>query len=229
MKIGIIGAMEIEVTKLQAMLEDCTVELISGQKYYSGRLCGSDVVVAKCGEGKVNAAICAQTMILKYAPDMIINTGVAGGVGSTVCVMDLVIAKNVVQHDMDMTFLGHKPGYVAGIDTVYVDCDGDLHNRLVDAAEKLDRVKIHVGTIASGDKFVHKDVDRAYIIHNFNALCVEMEGASIGHVCKMNNTPFCVVRAISDAADSESNISFNDFMEIAADISVRLVTEFVKN
>ena len=228
MKIGIIGAMSCETAALKAMLKDVQSSTVSGVEYSSGRLFGHDVVIATCGIGKVFAAICTQTMILNYSPDIIINTGVAGALSHELSVCDIAVASDVVQHDMDTSAIGDPVGLISGINIVNIPAHKELSDEIVKAAETVG-IKAVLGTIASGDLFVASEDKKAFIRSTFSAIACEMEGASIGQVCYVNNTPFAVIRAISDGGGEEAAMSYDKFVELAAENSVKLVCEVVKN
>ncbi len=223
-KIGIIGALTIEVETLIEQMEQRKSEEISRMTFYSGILWGRETVVAVSGVGKVNSAMCAQTMILKYSPDLIINTGVAGG-HSSLKVCDTVIASQVVQHDCDSTAIGDPLGLIAGTGLVYLPCAESVVNGLSDAAERLNR-EIHVGVIASGDQFIASSEKSAWISDTFDAIAYEMEGGSIGQVCWINDVDFAVVRIISDNGNEDSHMDFPKFAELAAKESVALLKSF---
>lgn len=229
MKIGIIGAMDIEVAELIESMDNIKKETISSTVYYEGTLQGKNVVVAKCGVGKVHAAVCAQTMILKYKPDAIINTGVAGSLNSELDIADLVISNNVVQHDMDTSGLGDPIGLISGVNLINIPCPKNLVEKIEKAAKTIENTNVIVGTIASGDQFICNQDKKDYIVNNFNALCAEMEGAAIGHVCYLNNVDFCIVRAISDKADGSAHMDFPEFTKIAAKKSTQLINTLLKN
>ncbi len=228
MKIGIIGAMDIEVEELINSMDDIKKEDISRIDFYEGKLQDKDVVVAKCGVGKVHAAVCTQTMILKYAPDAIINIGVAGSLSNELDFADIVISDGVVQHDFDVSPFGKPVGLITGIDLVKIPCSEELVKRLLSAAEILEDTNIAVGTVASGDQFISSKEKKDYIVNNFNALCTEMEGASIGHVCYINDVDFCIVRAMSDRADGTANMDFNIFVKNAVEKSIKVINNFLK-
>ena len=228
MKIGIIGAMDVEVAELIESMENIKKEVISGIVYYQGHLQGKDVIVAKCGIGKVHAAVCAQTMILKYAPDAIINTGVAGSLNADLDIGDLVVSNKVVQHDFDTSGVGDPIGHISGLDLIEIPCPNKLVGKIEDCARMLEETKVFVGTIASGDQFICNMSKKEYIVENFNALCAEMEGAAIGHVCYLNHVDFCIVRAISDKADGSAHMDFPSFVQIAAKKSISLINNFLK-
>ncbi len=227
MKIGIIGAMDVEVAGLIEFMENIKKETISSTVYYEGTLQGKNVVVAKCGVGKVHAAVCAQTMILKYKPDVIINTGVAGSLNSKLDIADLVISDSVVQHDMDTSGIGDPIGLISGVNLINIPCPKDLVEQIEKSAKTIEDTNVIVGTIASGDQFICNQDKRDYIVKHFDALCAEMEGAAIGHVCYLNNVDFCIVRAISDKADGSAHMDFPTFAKIAAKKSTQLINTFL--
>lgn len=225
--IGIIGAMSVEVESLKQIMKSVMIEKISGVEFYIGDLCGKQAVVAVSGVGKVNAAVCAEAMILKYSPEYIINIGIAGGLDDRLKVGDIVIAQSVAEHDMDTSPCGDPIGFISGINIVNIPCSEDLSDRLLKSAQKLDNVTAIQGIIASGDQFIASDTQRNFIKKNFSASAAEMEGASIGHVCYMNNVDFCVLRAISDMANSHSPMSFAEFTEMAVKNSIKIIMDFL--
>lgn len=228
MKIGIIGAMDIEVEELINSMDDIKKEDISRIDFYEGKLQDKDVVVAKCGVGKVHAAVCTQTMILKYAPDAIINIGVAGSLSNELDFADIVISDGVVQHDFDVSPFGKPVGLITGIELIKIPCSEELVKRLLSAAEILEDTNIAVGTVASGDQFICSKEKKDYIVNNFNALCTEMEGASIGQVCYINDVDFCILRAMSDRADGTANMDFDIFVKNAVEKPIKLINNFLK-
>ncbi len=225
--VGIIGAMQVEVEALKAMMSNVTVHKVGRIELYQGVLSGVDVVVAVAGVGKVNAAMCAQTMILKFSPKVIINIGVAGGLTSELKIGDIAVATDVVEHDMDTSPLGDELGYISGLDVIKMPCAKWVTDILFKAAETLDGIKVIEGTIASGDQFINSAEKKKWIVDNFGAVAAEMEGASIGHVCYANDVDFCVVRAISDGADDDSHLSFTEFVELAAKNSIKMILAFL--
>ncbi len=227
MKIGIIGAMSCETAALCGMLEGAVSEKISGVEYHSGKLMEHDVVIATCGIGKVFAAICAQTMILKFSPDIIINTGVAGTLTDKLSVCDIALSSSVVQHDMDTSAIGDPVGLISGINIINIPASDELCAKALSAAEAVG-LKAVSGTIASGDVFVAEESRKAFICDTFSAIACEMEGASIGHVCYVNSLPFVVLRAISDGGDEDAAMSYDKFVTIAAENSVKLLCEMLK-
>lgn len=225
--IGIIGAMEVEVRALKAMLEETSTETISGAEFVKGKLFGKDVVVACCGIGKVFAAIAAEAMILKYSPELIINTGVGGAVSDGLKVADIVVADKVIQYDMDTTAFGDPPGFLSGINITDIPTSEKAAALLAKCADDLG-ISCRIGKIASGDKFVDTMEDKRAVGTKFNALACEMEGASIGHVCYVNNVPFAVLRSISDSFDDNSSMEYSKFTELATVNSVKILSSFIK-
>ena len=224
--IGIIGAMDIEVEKIKAFLTDISEEVVSGVNFVRGKFEDKDVVVAKCGVGKVFAALCAEAMILKYSPRLIINVGVAGCLDKTLKIGDIVIADNVCQHDMDTSPLGDPIGLLSDINIIKIPADQKACELFERCAKELS-LPFSVGTIASGDQFVSSAEKKDFIIDNFHAKSCEMEGGAIGHVCYVNNVPFAVLRAMSDGADDGAKMDFPTFAKMAAENSTCVIKKFL--
>lgn len=212
--IGIIGAMTVEVKGLIARMEGDEIREIAGLVFHRGRLGGVDCVVAKCAPGKVNSAVCAQIMISEYAPRLVINVGVAGGVG--VGIGDLVVASQCVQHDFDPTPLGDPLGQLSicrGEEEesfIMLDSDKKAAEVLLEDAKSI-YGGAHLGVIATGDAFVADPAKNRWLNEKFGAKAVEMEGASIAQACYMNGVPFAILRAISDNANDDSPADFPAF------------------
>lgn len=212
---GIIGAMRVEVDALKEKMENAVCETVSGIEFFRGTLCGREVVVAQCGVGKVFAALCAQTMILRYGVDRIINTGVAGSLSQKLGLLDIAVADAVVQHDMDTSPLGDPVGWISGMDVVCIPADESLAEKIAEAARAMDKNAVR-GVIASGDQFINRAEKKAWIAKSFGAIACEMEGAAIGHVCAVNHVPFAVIRSISDNAGGEADMEFPEMARRAA-------------
>lgn len=227
--LGIIGAMKVEVESLKKLIDNCTIENISNIEYYRGKLFDNDVVVAQSGVGKVNAAICAQTMILKYSPDLIINIGVAGSLDKNINMGDIVIATGVIQHDVDTSAVGDPVGMISGINLINIPCTEKMVDALKSTAEKMHSLKVFTGIIASGDQFLNSQEKTRLIREKFGAIACEMESGSIGQVCYINNIQFGIVRSISDNGDSNSGFDYNEFVKLAAKNSIDLLTSFLKS
>ena len=224
--IGIIAAMNVEMQSLRSYIENPVSETVSGVTFVRGTLEGKEVVTAVCGIGKVFAALCAQTMILRYQPEMIINTGVAGTLTQALSIGDIAVSSAVVQHDMDTSPLGDPVGLISGINLVELPADEALAARLSACAKELE-ISTVTGVIASGDQFVASAERKDFITGHFGAVACEMEGAAVGHVCFVNQVPFCILRAISDSADGSSHMDYPTFVKLAADQSVRLMRRFL--
>lgn len=224
--IGIIGAMAFEIDGLKEKMKNAATDTISGVEFSRGIIGETDVVVAQAGVGKVNAAVTAQTMILKYNPSAIINIGVAGGIEQSLKIGDIVVADKVCEHDMDTTAVGDEPGFISGIDTVYMHCDSEISNIISECAKDMGLHTVR-GTIATGDIFVAEDSVRNRIAQLFNGVAAEMEGGAIGHVCVMNNVPFAILRAMSDCANDDSKVDFPTFAVKAAANSIEIISGFL--
>ena len=215
MLVGIIGAMDLEVQALKGLMDNAVVETISTIDFYKGNINGVETVVAVAGVGKVNAAVCSQTMILKYSPDIMINVGVAGGLSDEFKIGDIAVADSVVEHDMDTSPIGDPVGLISGINLVNISKVGTITSKR--------------GVIASGDQFISKQEQRDRIKDNFGAIAAEMEGASIGHVCYMNGVPFGVLRAISEGANDDSHMDYPEFAKMAAANSIKIILELLNS
>ena len=224
--IGIIAAMNVEMESLRSYMENTEEETISGIRFVRGMLEGQEVVTAVCGIGKVFAALCAQTMILRYAPEAIINTGVAGTLTNALGIASIAVSSAVVQHDMDTSPLGDPKGLISGINVVEIPADAQLGGKILACAKEMG-VNAVSGVIASGDQFVASAERKDFITGQFGAIACEMEGAAIGQVCYVNKVPFCVLRAISDSADGSSHMDYPQFVKLAAEQSVALMRRFL--
>ena len=225
--IGIIGAMDDEVKGLIAKLEGAVEKEILGIKFHTGTIFGKSVVIAKCGVGKVFAAMCAAAMMLEFSPKIIVNTGVGGALCADLQCGDTVISTKLVQHDMDTSALGDEVGMISGINKVFFDADEPACEALFLAAKRLG-LRARRGVIASGDRFVCTSEDKRSITERFGADVCEMEGAAIAHAAYVGNTPFAVVRAISDGANEEAMLDFPTFLKMAVKNSEALTLEFIK-
>ena len=225
--IGIIGAMEIEVNDLVSRLENKESHLVSGITFYTGDLLGKRVAIARCGIGKVFAAICAEVMILKFAPKLLVNTGVGGALASGLNTGDIVVADKLCQHDMDTSPIGDPVGLVSGINRIWFETDEKAREILLSSAVELG-LSASLGSISTGDRFVATRDLKNQIVENFGASACEMEGGAIAHVAFVNETPFIVVRAISDSADGEASMDYPTFLGIAAKNSTALTLSLVE-
>lgn len=217
--IGIIAAMRVELEQLLAASEVLETKEVSGLHFTVARLSGADVVMTVCGEGKVNAALCAEAMILLYAPTLIINTGVAGALSPTLHVPDVAVARAVKEHDYDITPLGYRKGEVLfpGGSALSFEADARFADAVMRAAKEL-MIHAEDGVIVSGDSFIADVAVKEQLVRDFDGIACEMEGGAIGHVAYLNGIPFGVIRAISDTADDGTKFD----PERAATVSVAL-------
>ncbi len=231
-RIGIIGAMDSEVANLITRMEDTTEQTIAGRRFVSGRLAGKEAVVVQSGIGKVAAAITAQLLIDRFEVDTLLNTGMAGGLDARLEVKDLVVATAALQHDFDLTAFGHTKGFLYGEDdtrpTLFV-ADTALGERALAAAATVLPAgsKAITGVVASGDIFVNDSALKATLRDTFGAAATEMEGAAIAQTAMANGVPFAILRTISDLAEKEANVSFDEMEryagQLAGDITVALL------
>jgi len=223
---GIICALQYEAELLISNLQDRQEKIISNITFNKGTLNGKDVVIAVCGVGKVFAAICAQTMILEYKPEIVINTGVAGAVSSQLVCGDITVAKSVVQHDMDTSPLGDPVGLISGINVINFECEKNTTRKIIDIASALGLNTLS-GVIASGDQFVASADKKAFLENTFGAVACDMEAAAIGHTCFVNGTDFCIIRAISDSADGKAHLDYPTFSKMAANNAAKILIELL--
>lgn len=218
MKFGIIGAMSEEIVELKNSMIDIEEKKISSLTFYSGKLCNKDVVIVESGIGKVNAAITTTLLINEFKVNKIIFTGVAGAVNPKISVTDIVVGTELLESDMDVTAGGnYKLGEIPRMKNSYFKADPYLFTIAKSVATKLfGEDKVFEGRIISRDEFVASSEKVNNLRKVFSAECVEMEGAAVGHVCEILNIPFIVLRSISDKADNDAGMSFDEFVKIAA-------------
>ena len=214
--IGFIGAMTVETEGIIAKMTNKTTKTYAGIDYTAGTLSGKEIVVATCGVGKVNAALCAQIMISVFGVTHIVNTGIAGSLCVELDIGDLVVSKDAMYHDFDCVHFGYEMGRVPGMDTVAFPADETMIGYAMAAAEAVNPGHTKTGRVASGDLFVAEKSVKELIIAKTGALCTEMEGAAIAHVAYRNKIPFVILRAISDKADDSAEMDYPTFERIAA-------------
>ncbi len=230
MKIGIIGAMDYEITLLVEAMATETKRTVAGSLYHQGQLHGVDVVAVVSGIGKVNAALCAQILISEFEVTHVINTGVSGAVKDFLEVGDTVISTDLVEHDFDVTgFGGYKFGEIPRMETSTFVADEHLRALALEAAKAVvTQYKVYEGRIVSGDQFVASPEKKDFLLETFNATTTEMEGAAIGHVCYVNNKPFVIIRAMSDKADGSAHVNFETFSREAAINAAQIVMRMLE-
>jgi len=217
MLVGIIGAMDVEVDLIKEAMDVSSVQRIARMEFCAGRLDRTDVVVVKCGVGKVNAAACTQVLASNFDVTHVINTGVAGSLDARLDIGDVVVSTDVVHHDVDATNFGYVPGEVPSMGKVSFAASTHLRAAAVAAVgAAAPDVAVLEGRVASGDQFVRDDEVKRYIRQTFGALCCEMEGAAIAQTAWLNDLPFVVIRAISDKADGSDAMDYPEFERAAA-------------
>ncbi len=227
--IGIIGALEEEVVMLRHDMEIKNSSIIAKCEYISGVLNNQDIVVTRCGMGKVNAASCTSTMIDMYAPDIIINTGVGGSLDDSLKVCDIMIAEDVVQHDYNIVSLGYKLAQVDNFDTPYFVCDKKVNMAIKKSTENLGYTS-YFARFATGDQFIDLPEDKRRLSETFGARVCDMETAAIAQVCQLHGVRFSSIRSISDSTSGENGaIQFQKFLKLASTHSVFVIEDILKH
>ena len=222
--IGVIGAMEEEVSMLIGQMKNKETKVMAGMEFNRGKLWDIDAVIVKSGIGKVNMAICTQILVDVYKVTAVINTGVAGGLYEKLNVGDIVISTDVVQHDMDATGFGYKPGQIPRMDVFSFPADKELAKLAVESCRLVNTdIQYFTGRVATGDQFISSNEKKQWIIDNFDAYCAEMEGGAMAQTAFLNNIPFVVIRAISDKADNSATVTYEEFEQQAIVHTMKLL------
>ena len=217
--IGIIGAMEEEVSMLKEKMTEVTVKEKAGMEFFHGMLKGHEAVVVRSGIGKVNAGICTQILADDFHVDAVINTGIAGSLRA-----DIVLSTDTMQHDMDAREFGYPAGQIPRMDTLAFPADEGLRKLAGEACRQVNpEIGVWEGRVVSGDQFVADKEKKEYILSISQGSCTEMEGAAIGQAAYLNHIPYLVIRAISDKADDSAQMDYPTFEKQAILHSVRLV------
>lgn len=228
--IAVIGAMDQEISLLKSEMKDIKEKKVGTIDFYSGTLEGKEIVLLKTGVGKVNAAVGANTVIREFGADKIIFTGVAGAINRKLNVADVVVSRDLVQHDVDLTAFDRPMGLIPGEKKVEFDADPQLIKLAETSAIKvLGKDKVMVGRIATGDQFIADKEKVKFLGEHFKADAVEMEGASVAQVAQIYGVPFVVLRALSDKADGGAEMVYDEFVQVAANNSAEIVKEMLKN
>ncbi len=226
--IGIIGAMEEEVTKLKEQMINVTVLKKACMEFYSGLLEGKEVVVVRSGIGKVNAALCTQILCDDYHVTTIINTGIAGSLDNKIEIGDIVLSTDALQHDVDAVAFGYELGVIPRMETSIFMADEMLCSLAKSVCERVNPdIQVFTGRIVSGDQFIADKAVKDRLIQYFQPLCTEMEGAAIAQAAYLNQVPFLIVRAISDKADNSAELDYPTFEAKAIEHTVKLMTALV--
>ena len=226
--IGIICAMDKEAEKLRANMANPLTEHVGRLIFTSGELMGQRVVLGRAGVGKVNAAMCTQAMIMRYAPTLVVNSGVAGSLSARLDIGEIAVGTGVVEHDFDTTAMGDPPAYFNELNGDTFPCDPETAQAILRAAEA-EGVRAVPAKIASGDRFISESIEKNRLVAMFGAEACEMEAGAIAHVCFSNNVKCAVIRAISDSTDGEHHVEFYQFLSIAADNSARVLMRFLQS
>lgn len=228
-KIGIIGAMEVEVEKLK---QDMKVEKTfhkAGMEFCEGELKGKQVVVVRSGIGKVNAAVCTQILVDLFRVEAVINTGIAGSLNAEINIGDVVISTDVLHHDMDAVGFGYKKGQIPQMKEFSFPADEKLRKLAMEVCREVNpEINVFEGRICSGDQFISDKGVKDAIVSEFGGFAVEMEGAAIGQAAYLNGIPFLVVRAISDKADGSAHMDYAEFEMAAIEHSVKLTVRMIQ-
>lgn len=222
--IGIIGAMEEEVSMLIGQMKNKVTKTIAGMDFHQGRLWEQETVVVQSGIGKVNMAICTQILVDVYQVNAVINTGVAGGLYKDINIGDMVISTDALQHDMDATGFGYEPGQIPRMDVSVFPADEELADMAVKACELVNpEIQCFRGRVATGDQFISSNEKKKELIERFGAYCAEMEGAAMAQTAYRNHVPFVIIRAISDKADNSATMNYEEFEEQAIIHTMKLL------
>lgn len=227
--IGIVGALGEEVEALCNHMESKEIIEYAGMQFHKGALCGKNVVIVKCGVGKINSAICTQILVDRFECKILMNVGVAGGLKNEINVGDIVISKDAVNHDMDATGFGYKVGDIPRMDKSYFEADEKLCELLVEVNKEINpEINTFRGRILTGDQFISEREKKEYLINTFDGACTEMEGVALAQTAYLNNVPFAIIRAISDKAGDGAEVDYETFKEGAIVHMVALIEETLK-
>ena len=217
--IGIIGAMEVEVEKLKARMENVEITRKASMEFYAGTLEGKNVVVVRSGIGKVNAAVCTQILIDDFDAEVVINTGIAGSLNADINIGDIVVSTDLIHHDMNAVAFGYPVGQIPQMEAFSFHSDDALRALAVKACKEANPdIEVFEGRIASGDQFVADQGVKDFITKEFGAYAVEMEGAAIAQAAYLNSIPFVIIRAISDKADDSATVDYPTFERQAMEV-----------
>ena len=199
-------------------------------EFCEGTLGEKKVVIVKCGVGKVNAGICANTLINDFGCSKIINTGVAGSLDNRIDIGDIVVSADAVQHDFDASVLGFAKGEIPYTGLSAFPADEAMREAAVRAVhESAPEIGVFEGRVCSGDQFIYSREQKDTILSDFGGLCCEMEGAAIAQACTLNKTPFVIIRAISDKADGTASVDYETFVAEAASRCAKIVRDMVES
>ncbi|MCI5880423.1 MAG: 5'-methylthioadenosine/adenosylhomocysteine nucleosidase [Lachnospiraceae bacterium] len=227
-RIGIIGAMDLEVEHLKSEMQISRIVDKAGMEFYTGTLKGVDVVIVRSGIGKVNAGLCAQILADVFQVTHIINTGVAGSLNAKLDIGDILISRDALYHDVDVRIFGYQLGEVPQMGCREFKADKAMIEAAVSSCKEVNPdIHVEVGRILSGDQFISDKAKKETLIADFQGDCTEMEGAAIAHSAYLNKIPFVIIRAISDKADDSAEMDYPTFEREAAKHSAKLVEHMI--
>lgn len=227
-RIGIIGAMDLEVEHLKGEMQISRIVDKAGMEFYTGTLKGVDVVIVRSGIGKVNAGLCAQILADVFQVTHIINTGVAGSLNAKLDIGDILISRDSLYHDVDVRIFGYQLGEVPQMGCREFKADKAMIEAAVSSCKEVNPdIHVEVGRILSGDQFISDKAKKETLIADFQGDCTEMEGAAIAHSAYLNKIPFVIIRAISDKADDSAEMDYPTFEREAAKHSAKLVEHMI--
>ena len=227
-RIGIIGAMELEVEQLKSKMTINRIVNKASMDFFVGTLNDVDVVIVRSGIGKVNAALCVQILADVFQVTHVINTGVAGSLNASLDIGDILVSKDAIHHDMDVTVFGYQLGEVPQMGCREFLADKDMIDAAVASCKEVNPdINVRIGRVVSGDQFISSKEVKEHLITAFQGDCAEMEGASIAHGAHLNQIPFVIIRAISDKADDSAEMDYPSFEREAAKHSARLVEHMI--
>lgn len=226
--IGIICALKMEVDGLKELMEDVKITEKAGMTFFSGAIFDKEVVLLESGAGKVNAAAGTQIMIDLFQPDVILSSGIAGSLAKDVTVGDIIISTDCVEHDINRTAMEEPRGQIWFTDEkrVGIPADQAVCQKLLECCQSIG-VVVRTGRVATGDIFITYRRQREFLAFEFDAVCCEMEGAAVGHVCYMNKVPFAIIRCISDDFKFNKPEDYEEFKELAVGKEVRVLKKFI--
>ena len=228
-KIGIIGAMEVEIASLKSAMKVSRMLKKAQMEFLEGELEGCQAVVVRSGIGKVNAAVCTQILVDEFGVDGVINTGIAGSLKAEINIGDIVLSTDVLHHDMDATGFGYPLGQIPQMDAFSFQADEQMRKLAKEVCEEVNpEIRVFEGRVVSGDQFISSREVKDKIKENFDGCCTEMEGAAIAQTAYLNQIPFVIIRAISDKADDSATMDYPTFEKQAVEHSVRLIRGFLK-
>ena len=229
MLLGIIGAMNEEVVQLKEVMNLVETKELGGYQFFKGTLFNREIILVECGIGKVNAAICSTLLIQEFKVYKVLFTGVAGGLNPEINIVDIVISTDLVEHDFDCTAFGYDHGVIPRMENSKFKADDELVVLAKKVAEEnFGKERVFVGTIVSGDVFVASNEKINWLRETFTGECTEMEGAAVAHVCSVMKKPFVIIRSISDKANHDANMNFDEFVKLAAQNSKIIIEGILK-